>query len=216
MENKQVFVYEDLTEGKSFLVPVRLIRKLRDRKDFENNQDALVITHIEKSNNGHSTIMVRVDGFTNLDSQYGAFYIKASDLLDYLNDTNSCIDTETKREKYLYEVMYLNRGGLRKYIASNKLYLLGDLVLLNSESSSVASAEIKYRWERDTVTYNKYYNLKFDRSIVASFKEIKSIVSIVEDSDTNKLQEKIDKLTDRCNKLESLVLKLTLQNNNIN
>ena len=212
MENKLVFGREDLKEGRDFWVPVRLIRKLRDRKDFESNQNALVRARIENANDGYSTIMVKVEGYTNLDSKYGSFYIKGKDLLKYLNDPDSYIHRDPQREKYLYEVLYLNRGGLTKYIASNKEYNQGDTVLLNSYSSSVTTARIEHRWDKDSIYYNRYYDLKFDRYIVASFNEVKSIV---EDNAKNRLQEKIDTLTDRCNKLEALVLKLTLQSNGI-
>lgn len=212
MENKINFTRQDLKQGRDFWLPVKLIRKLKDRKDFENNQNALVRAEIIKDYDGYSTVMIKVNGYINMDSKYNAFYVKINPLLEYLNNPDAELNKETNREKYLYEVLYLNRGGLTKYIASNKCYNQGETILLNSESSSVAAARIEHRWNKDSIYYNRYYDLKFNRYIVASFNEV---TSIVEDNAKNKLQEKIDALTDRCNKLEALVLKLTLENNNI-
>lgn len=157
-------------------IPVCIINKLKN--EYKGNKNDLMEVELVNYNQGeYNSVALLIKGYENKDSQYGYYYTKRKELDKYL-ETGEIEKMEDMKFKYYYRVEYVERN-LAKNISSNKVYNIGDFLVITSDSSDYAIVKINKIYSEEDLN-----NINLDTRVID-----RRIVCKIEDDYGKKLEE---------------------------
>lgn len=164
-----------IDEGRIIVkIPIAIINGLKD-KPREKIDELIEVELVNYLTGGYNSVALIIKGKENPNSSYGYYYAKRKDLEKFL-ETGEIDIMENKEFNYLYEVEYKERNMV-KLIPSNKLFNIGDYLIITSESANYCIVKVIGMRTKDEVDVR-------DRNILN-----RRIVSKVEDTYGIKLSD---------------------------